>query len=423
MPDSSNAGPQQDNLDAARRCLREKQEEAALKSGVRWLKNTDNKERTLQALSWRRQFTKTNDPAVVKRGVFKFDRKQEEERINLAEELVRRVEPGPFESPNYLALLAYQAASVELVLSGLIEKKERLSKVLLGTIYRPDVNAGAYKQDTYGYTIVAVNSGLVELIYQAAKAVTEALNPVHAANGRSGVVWKKDLEEISAGLSNNSAPINRVWKTLEAYFFYGKPRAYWKETVKEEYQWPLGILISMAERFAIAHEYGHGLRIEQSGSGNQYSKTKEEYWDEEYGADAIATIATALSAQILDAYSPEFPLSGGLFCLSCIDILRKTLVVLRNGTVPEDTGSDTHPPNKKRQEQIIEVFRHYEGGTLDVGLVAPRKTPDGSSFSSDRSEAAFLNADVLQMIWEYVKEILLRQPKDRHLHPMWNPIW
>jgi hypothetical protein len=73
------------------------------------------------------------------RGIFKFDRRQEEERLRLAEELIRRVDPGPYEDPNYLALLAFQAASIEMCLRSLSGERtnEPWSRFLRAPHIRP----------------------------------------------------------------------------------------------------------------------------------------------------------------------------------------------------------------------------------------------------------------------------------------------
>ncbi len=437
--DSSNAKSQQDDLIAARRYLRKLQVKGALNKGAFTLNQPDKTELTIQALRLQRQLIQTDDPAVVKRGVFMFDPTKERERIMLAEVLIRRVDPGPFEDPNFLALLAYQAASVESVLLGLLREKaqERLSKFLLGTVHSAIVEASARTLSKHGFTIVALNSGLVDFIYQAAKAVIEASNPARPASGNSAVVATVDLKIISDGLSKNSAPIDRVWKTLEAYFFKGYPRAHWNESVKEEFQPPLDILISMAERSVIAHEYGHNLAMDFSWAprpvndqdivGNRASGPQNPRWAIEFFADTQGTILTVLSAANLDGLPPELSLSGVIFAFACLDILEKTLTVLRTGDVSEVTESNTHPPWRTRGEATIVAFRrffdveYHEGGAFDLNLVLRKETPLVHSFSSERSEATFLYANVLLKIWDSVKDILVQQfLEKRPLHPMWR---
>jgi hypothetical protein len=438
MSDSSNAKSQQNNLIIARRYLRELQMTNAPNEGIFTFDQADNMEQTIQALRLQRQFTKTDDPAVVRRGIFKFDREKETKRISRAEELIRRVDPGPFEDPTFLALLAYQAASVELVLLDLLVQKkaqERLSKILLGTVHRAKVDASAYILTKRGYTIIALNSGLVDFIYQAAKAVIEALNPARPANGGSAVAHTTDLGVISDGLRTNAAPIDRVWKILESYFFKGYPRVYWNETVNEEHGPPLSILISMAERWVIAHEYGHNLADylttravnDQDIAGKRGAGLQNPHWTEEFLADTLATINTVQSAAYLDGLPPESSLSGGSFALACADILEKSLAILRTGDVSKVEKSKTHPPCRTRAEANIAAFNRYFDveytgtRTSDLSFRSEQEMPNLHPFSSERSQVALLPANVLLKIWNGIKDILMNQfLQKRPLHPMWR---
>jgi hypothetical protein len=97
--------------------LRADQEAAAIRAGADpTTRPASQLDATLSALHWRKVFRRGRDDESVRRGAATFDRRTEAQRIGLPEELIRRVEPGPFEDPIYMALLAYQAASVEMVI-------------------------------------------------------------------------------------------------------------------------------------------------------------------------------------------------------------------------------------------------------------------------------------------------------------------
>lgn len=217
------------------------------------------------------RFKPTEEPNTVRRGAFKYDRELESERIGRAQSLILRVAPGPFEDPNYFAILAYQAASVEMAYRFIPEafkdkgtgqgasRPDLFSKFLLGTVHAPVVNAFSDKVAKDGYSIVLLKSGLVDFIYQAAKAVVEALNPSLSDDDRSGVTERYDPEMVRARLVSDPGSVERLYRTLEAYFFRGYPRASWGETIPQEYDPVLGLLVGLAERWVIGHEYGHGL--------------------------------------------------------------------------------------------------------------------------------------------------------------------
>jgi hypothetical protein len=115
---------------------------------------------------------------IARRVLWKYVRQIEEERIRLAEEVVCRVSPSPFEYPTYLALLAYQAASIEIAFGSPSEgRRHECSTFLRGTVHAPNVNAFANIRSVRGYAIIGIHSGLVELMYQTAKAVVACIAP------------------------------------------------------------------------------------------------------------------------------------------------------------------------------------------------------------------------------------------------------
>lgn len=409
-------------LAEARRFLREEQARAATGApGFPYANLESVTEQSLSLLRAQRRFVPTSDVNMVRRGVFRFDRGSEEERIRRSEELVRRVEPGPFEDPGYFAFLAYEATSIEMALPKL---KERFSRFLLGTIHEASVNAFSERFDSTGYTVVLLHSGFIDLIYQSAKAVVEALHPVRTSDSSSFVHATMDLEKIRAELKANDAPVNRVYRTLESYFFKGYPRAFSNETLLEEHVPMLEVLVYMAERWTVAHEYGHGLAL-----GLDFSKAPgSSSWAEEFFADNSAAILTVLSAESLDALPPEFALSGGNFTLACLDILRRAYSVVTTGREGGDSGTETHPPYKLRAEQNIAVFRQFfnvqyrEGGAgFDLDFINRKEAPAEHSFGSEHRDRVYANSNVLFEIWPAVKERLEQQFKaKRPLHKIWH---
>ena len=186
----------------------------------------DSESTLAPALAWlgeRRNFRpSTKVPGYVSRDGFTFNPEEEERRIALAEDLIRRTDPGPFEDPNYLALLAYQAASIELVWPQIIRSEQIdwvWSRFLLGTAHNPELNAFSRTLPPQDYTVVVVNSALIDFAYQAAKAVIAVLRPIWSTIPGTTVSSKFTKEHIRAELARNPEPIERLYQTLEAYFF------------------------------------------------------------------------------------------------------------------------------------------------------------------------------------------------------------
>lgn len=415
-------------LDRARRVLRKDQKKYALQSGSQSTRRPHSTlEPTLQALEWRKKLEPTDIPGIVRRGLWKFERELEVERIRLAEDLIRRVDPGPYEDPNYFALLAYQAASIEMAARHLLKgEDQRWSRFLLGTIASANVNAFSKTNTRDDYTIVEIHSALIDFIYQAAKVVIAVENPVRSYDGKSDIRSDFSEEAIRLQLSRDPEPVLRLYRTLEAYFFKGYPRAYANEEVKEESHPPLGLLVSMAERFVIAHEYGHKFA---EHLGWQAAEAGNPLWVKEFFADRVAMFATVLSGHTLDHFTPEVSLSGGVFSLACLDILRQGVSILRTGNPTAVSGSDSHPPFHIRAEQVVEEFHRlfhvdylpgYRGCELTL-IPIPKNTKEvDDSIRKHVHVGTFGHANTLFIIWDAAREFLQKDyASGRKLHSMW----
>jgi hypothetical protein len=371
------------------------------------------------------RFVPTENPRIVRRAAFRYDRELEGDRIAGAQALIRRVAPIPLEDPNYFAMLAYQAASIEMVYEQLASQStehDRFSKYLLGTVHTPDTNAFVQKVKSDGYTIVILHSGLVDFIYQAAKVVVEALKPSRSANGRSAVSAAFDLKIIQEGLDLDNGPAERLYRTLESYFFNGYPRASAFEIIPDEHYPVLSLIVGMAERWIIGHEYGHGL----VPSFEQAPATVNAYRAEEYFADNNSTIVTVLSAGKLDAVPPEFSIGAAIFTLACFDLLQKALNIAATG-IEKTSDSTTHPKARDRARAVINCLRqffdvdYHPNGLFDLSFVLREKAPKDHNFSGEHSKRAYAYANVLQTVWKPVKERLFEDfRRKRPLHPIWK---
>jgi hypothetical protein len=381
---------------------------------------------TLARLNKYLAFEPSTLAGCVRRGGFTYDRKLEARRIALAGELLRRTDPGPFEDPSYLAMLAYQAASLEMAFPERTEDNNAgpgLSRFLLGTIHSAELNAWCQRFKSHHYTVVALNSALIEFAYQAAKAVVAAPKPAPTADGRR-VAVNTDKEHLTEQLAVDPEPIDRLYHTLEAYFFNGYPRAYANETVPAEQQLPLALLIGMTERWIIGHEFGHGF-----ARGIRWDGAPNASQAEEFFADDQATIHTVQSAERLDDVDPTFALAGGAFALASLELFRRALCTVLIGRVLPDEGEGTHPSNQARTDHLFDTFeRTFEVGTnetqprLAFTIRAEDWQPTATDASRQRRERACYWTDVLFALWDHVQPRLLEDfASKRPLHPMWQP--
>jgi hypothetical protein len=363
----------------------------------------------------------------LRRGPFSYDLESERDRIALGEKIIRRVQPGPYEDPNYFALLTYQAASVEATFADVLPKA--FDNYMLGTVHAAEVNAFSQRSSARNYVIVVLNSGLVDFAYQAAKVVVEATEPKRTNEKERGLVKASaDPGEIAAHLENNSGPMDRLYRTFEAYFFAGYPRATTFEVAPPDLHGPpLSILVGMAERFVIAHEYGHGIAPPMGDAPPEVNQRRAE----EYSADSFATLWTVQSAAKLDGLQPEFPLAGGIFVLACLDLRRRALSLLLTGDEHWMAAeTETHPAPRDRAAEIVSNFRRcfdvkYSDDGFDLWLKAPthqfERPPAEHGLTSERADRCFLQSRILHMVWNRMKHRLVDdRQKGRPLHKMWQ---
>jgi hypothetical protein len=418
--------PSKDLLQA-RQLLREMQAPHLIPAGAdRPVRPQSTLAATLAQLEKYLAFEPSPRPGCIRRGGFTYDRKLEQRRIALARGLLRRTDPGPFEDPVYLAMLAYQAASLDMAFPkriGIKKTDPGFSRFLLGTIHSAVLNAWCQRFRSHRYTVVALHSALIEFAYQAAKAVVAAPKPAPTADGRR-VTVNTDKEHLAAQLAADPEPIDRLYRTLEAYFFNGYPRAYANETVPAEQQLPLALLIGMTERWIIGHEFGHGF-----AAGIRWEGAPNASQAEEFFADDQATIHTVQSAETLDGVEPTFALAGGAFALASLELFRRAHHTVLIGTVLPDDGKGTHPSNQARTDHLFDTFeRYFEVGTdetqprLAFVIRAEDWKPTATDAGRQRRERACYWPDVLFTLWDHVEPRLLRDFENkRPLHPMWRP--
>lgn len=378
----------------------------------------------LKAFAAQNAFLPHKDPDRVTRGAFSFYRSLELERLARGEALIRRVRPGIFEDPSYFALLAYQAASLEMAWGCLAPAAppETFSRFLLGTAHHPDVNAMALRVRAGATWVIVVNSGLVDFVHQAAKVIVAAASPQDVDDRR---LVKATFGSASAleYLKSDPEPAERLYRTLEAYFFGGYPRAFGHETVPAVMHPPLALLVGFAERWIIGHEYGHGM------IPPMIDPPPDAHPDvvKEFFADAMATAATVHSAGWLDGVPPEFPLGSAIFVLACLDVLdRGRRLVTTGDDTAEEADSTTHPTPRDRARETLRGFkrsfdvRYTPDHNFDLEYWVRPEPPTNHGFTADKEEVAYSYANALIAVWTSVRDRLKADhASGRPLHPMW----
>jgi hypothetical protein len=396
-------------LERARTYLRERQ---AL--WARALRRRPSSEVLAAALEHaaQREAAAERDGDYIREGLFRYEAPQEEARWALTRQIIDRVSPGPYEDPRYLEMLARQAASVEYVLangSGDQDESGRavLSRILIGTTGEPRSEGSSARVGDMA--VIAMSGGMMDFMYQTSKALVLAWKVVPPPEG-GGLSFSGRPEDTDEVLERDAYPIELLHDLLTTWLYEGRPRAPHSRMPPQHYQWPLQLLINGAERFVVAHEYGHALMDQLSGSGQDESAKNPDAelsdWERELRADSFAVMVVVESSRVLDLLPPNMALQGAIVAMKAHQIFDRALSTVQHGQVLPDDGSPTHPPFERRIAQLETLYlQHHpdsERGREDLhGMLVPSQT--------------------IEQLWTRVAPRLASYASGGHaLHPVWS---
>ena len=351
-PRRASTPPSSADLTAARTFLRQRQ---AYWAGL--AHRTATTEALAEALAFAadRRDGLERDGDKVWAGVFRYDAGLEEARLLRTEELIRRVHPGPHEDARYLELVARQAASVELILSELLGPEQEsavLGRILIGTTGEP--RSDGYAALVEGMIVIAMSAGMIDLVYQTSKAVAMSWKP-EEPEGKWAASFSTAPEDMEQVWESDPYPIDLFHDTLATWIYEGFPRASHSSLPDAIYHPPIEMLVNGAERFILAHEYGHALLDydlhDPSGGDDDYDDHTREL-----RADAFAFQAVVRSATALDGIPGNLALQGAILAMKAHEVLDMALQVARTGTWKPDSGSPTHPPFARRMALLDELY-------------------------------------------------------------------
>jgi hypothetical protein len=405
--------PEPTALATAREFLRERQAEWARGLPI---EPSDNVLDDALLMAGNREAGSVRDGRYIRAGAFKYEAAQEEARWAMTREILRRVSPGPHEDPRYLEMLAREAASVEYILAGDRTASDRsgvpaeiLSRILIGTTGAPW--SEGYSASIAGMAIIIVSAGMMSLMYQTSKAVVLAWKQKTPPKNRT-VAFSTSREDTEDVLKHDPYPVELFHDTLVTWLYEGFPRASHSRAPAQPYQWPLTLLISGAERFVMAHEYGHAL-IDQLNVTTRDGQTlgfppAPTSWDRELRADAVAIAAVVQSSRELDQLPSNMALQGAIVAMKVHQVLGQALAIATRGVAGPDVGSASHPPLERRIAQVQQTYLQHLADTERVrdsirGMLVPSQT--------------------IEQLWERVAPRLTAYYRARRvLHPIWSRV-
>lgn len=332
---------------------------------------------------------------------FHYPATLEKQRLALTRDIIRRTSPGAAEDGVYLEMIARQAASIEIVLRGIgadqpnAKAVDVCDRLLLGTM--PVLDPSAYARRFGDFYYVFVAAGLIDFVFQLAKATVLSWKPSPQATGYNSFLCEP--EDIEAVIAADPRPITLLRETLAGYLFDAQPRSTLLDSAPRVYHQPLQVLTNFNERFIIAHEYGHTLH-----DALDIVYPDAPAWTEEFASDAIAFRLVIESGHALDRMPPNIATYGAFFVLTALEIIRKTLDIVRHGAVQEDHGFVSHPPIAQRLSTMQAIY----------GQSVPEKEDQNSI------RGALIPARTLELLWTRMMEAPGPWQSGRKLHPIWD---
>ena len=113
-----------------------------------------------------------------------------------------------------------------------------------------------------------------------------------------------------------------------------------------------------------------------------------------------------LAPWAIDRMPANIATYGAFFVLTALDVIRKTLDVVRHGAVQEDRGFVSHPPIAQRLGTMREMYAQ----------LYPEKDDQNSI------RAALIPAQTLDLLWTRMMEQAGPWQSGRKLHPMWDTL-
>jgi hypothetical protein len=341
------------------------------------------------------------DGEWLRQGVFKYPVESERRRWARTREILERISPGPHEDPTYVAMLAHQAAAIELVLGDWAGSNgpasELARRIIIGTTALPRSEGSSALVD--GTAVIEMSAGMIEVLYQSSKAIVLSWKPVESDEGP--IRFDTAPEKIAEVLDHDPEPTDLLFDTLVAWLYDGRHRVRSPKMPPPRYHPPLKLLINGAERFVLAHEYGHALMDQLASDGKPLSS-----WDRELRADAFATLAVARSSAELDRLPPAVALQGAVVAMRAHDVLDGAVQIALHGQELGSVSSKTHPSFVDRLAVLEQLFLEWA---------------DDEQAAREQLPGLQVPARTLAELWRRVTPGLRAQYRaGRRLHEIWS---
>lgn len=359
-----------------------------------------------------------------------------------ARTIVDRVQPGVYEDGRYFALLAKQLGLIEHGLlfdmdtvKQLDDVQPALDRIIFGTVANPKAQALTSK---FGEcAIITVPSAVVYLLYGMAKAIASVWSGLTTAGwSRSAQLRELAAGDMAAAVRADPAASDGLEQMFSSWFFDGSARAHPSAPPQFDNMGRTGELANCAERFVLAHEYGHAL-IDEFGLTFRWlsDRAAQDSIDREHRADFVGTVLLAMSGSLVSDFDALTCLQGAVLALKAHEIFEDAVHLARGDHGDPVSSSPDYPSFADRLAQVVHTFHEYSdyrdttrgirvAFNRQVGLAPPTETSLSNYRERDPEFYRMiltLPAQTAALLWNAVRPSLERQLQSgRRLHAVWD---
>lgn len=276
-----------------------------------------------------------------------------------------------YENVGWLSLLNDITEEFEAIFKVL--KLKAPEHYLFGTLPINQVNGMAMAIPENPCKLIIIETGLFGFANLMCKVVASSF--VFEKDERGMSSFSMDINQCRQQIEDNPLIPERFFDVLTAYVVLGKPHFAKQYFLEQRYDGLSTLLRQGFEYFVIAHEFGHliagHLDTKEKKDYNIAGNTTEEIvtnWNQEFEADLIGT-NILINVMRRRGFDMSLSYWGIEVFFGCLDVVEKTLSVLRTGATGEQSLSETHPPTLMRRQRIREAMtKSFDKQTVDSVL-------------------------------------------------------
>jgi hypothetical protein len=331
---------------------------------------------------------------------FSYPEQSERERYRRTEELVNRIRPGPFEFPYYLASLARELVSIEMVLPRRVQQI-----ILIGTVPFYPSNIPVEVLNDADFDVLLVDATYLDFVHQMLQAAVKTWK-VTWTLGTLPVV-STNPDDLRDTISANPSVVTGFARSLEQMLSKGIVSEIADGALQgatsnlalsmfDGFQQRFNIAVALA-RIALLGPGGRRIRGQQNETASIAAKTAERI----VAADTLAAQWVFDSARQLDQVDPTIALEAILLSLGSQALIERALT----GFVPPELV-----PSSMRMEKIADSFGAY---VCSLGVSGEE--------AKDRRNSAQSMAATLNMLWKAATDARTLDASTLHPAPRWRP--